>query len=147
MGNRPEPTHRIQALKETPEQRSRTMRAVKSRNTGPELAIRKIVFAMGYRYRLNRDDLPGKPDLVFPARKKIIFVHGCFWHGHNCPRGSRKPVANRDYWRTKIGRNRERDEKSRADLTALGWSQLDIWECEIKDTQSIERRLREFLGV
>jgi DNA mismatch endonuclease (patch repair protein) len=133
-------------LKETPEQRSRIMRAVKSRDTAPELIVRKMAFAMGYRYRLNRADLPGKPDIVFPGRGKIIFVHGCFWHGHDCKRGARTPSNNRDYWLRKLARNRERDQKAKAALTALGWSQLAIWECETKDARGIRRRLKKFLG-
>src|SRR5205814_5907334 len=95
--------------KETPEQRSRIMRAVKGRDTAPEMTVRRIVHGMGYRYRLHRKDLPGKPDLVFPRDHKVIFVHGCFWHGHDCQRGARAPKMNADYWSTKIARNRNRD--------------------------------------
>ena len=85
------------------------MRAVKSHDTKPELLVRRAIHCMGYRYRLHRKDLPGKPDVVFPSRKKIIFVHGCFWHGHDCARGARMPKSNRSYWVSKISRNRERD--------------------------------------
>lgn len=92
------------------------MRAVKGRDTGPELAVRRMLHARGYRYRLHRKDLPGKPDMTFPSRRKVVFVHGCFWHGHSCPRGARMPKTNADYWRAKIGRNRERDEAQRAAL-------------------------------
>ena len=95
----------------TPLERSSVMRAVKSSNTTPEIAVRRAAHALGLRFRLNRSDLPGKPDLVFPARKTAVFVHGCFWHGHDCPRGARMPASNRDYWLIKIGRNVARDRK------------------------------------
>ena len=132
-------------MNETREHRSRVMRAVKSRDTGPEMLTRRTVHGMGYRYRLHRKDLPGKPDLVFPSRRKAIFVHGCFWHGHDCPRGSRKPKANRAYWETKIRRNRERDLQSEAALKQDGWRVLTVWECQMKDEESFRRRLRKFL--
>src|SRR4249920_1604267 len=106
---------------ESPEVRRRTMQAVKSKDTAPELLVRSLAHRMGYRFRLHRKDLPGKPDLVFPGRRKAIFVHGCFWHGHDCARGARVPKNNRDYWVTKVGRNVARDERSREALTALGW--------------------------
>ncbi len=107
-------------MKETPEERSRIMRAVKGTNTGPEMIVRRLAHGMGYRFRLHRQDLPGKPDLVFPRLKKIIFVHGCFWHGHDCARGARVPLRNRAYWLRKIAKNRTRDEASRRALSALG---------------------------
>src|SRR6185437_3811014 len=93
------------------ELRSRTMRAVKSRNTSPELAVRRVVHRMGYRFRLHRENLPGKPDLVFPKFQKVIFVHGCFWHGHSCTRGARVPKENHEYWQKKISGNRIRDKE------------------------------------
>ena len=130
---------------ETPELRSRIMRAVKSRDTKPEMLTRRTVHGMGYRYRLHRKDLPGKPDLAFPSRRKAIFVHGCFWHGHDCPHGSRKPKSNRDYWETKISRNRERDARSEAALKQDGWRVLTIWECEMKDETALKSQLRLFL--
>lgn len=130
---------------ETREHRSRVMRAVKSRDTGPEMLTRRAVHAMGYRYRLHRKDLPGKPDLVFPSRRKAIFVHGCFWHGHDCPRGSRKPKSNRAYWETKIRRNRERDTQSEAALKRDGWRVLTVWECQMKNEEAFRMRLRKFL--
>src|SRR4051812_36756779 len=111
-------------MNETPEERSRIMRAVKGRDTAPELIVRRMAHAMGYRFRLHRKDLPGKPDLVFPRFHKVLFVHGCFWHGHVCDRGSRVPVQNRDYWTAKIARNKERDAKAHAALKALGWTSL-----------------------
>jgi DNA mismatch endonuclease (patch repair protein) len=106
-----------------------------------------MVFGMGYRFRLHRRDLPGSPDLVFPSRKKVIFVHGCFWHGHDCRRGDRSPKENADYWRVKIIRNRERDVNAQNALHALGWSVLIIWECELKDYAAMTRRLFDFLGA
>lgn len=132
-------------MAETPELRSRIMRAVKSRDTKPEMLARRAVHGMGYRYRLHRKNLPGKPDLVFASRRKVIFVHGCFWHGHNCPRGLRKPKSNRDYWETKISRNRKRDAQSEEALKQAGWRILTIWECQMKDEDALRNRLRHFL--
>nr|VFK06509.1 MAG: T/G mismatch-specific endonuclease [Candidatus Kentron sp. LPFa]VFK22934.1 MAG: T/G mismatch-specific endonuclease [Candidatus Kentron sp. LPFa] len=133
-------------MSETPEQRSRTMRAVKSKDTAPEMIVRKICHARGYRYRLHRDDMPGKPDLVFPSRKKIIFVHGCFWHGHTCKRGNRTPEKNREYWTKKITSNMERDKKHMDELESLGWSILVIWECETRKRDILEDSISKFLG-
>ncbi len=130
----------------TPEERARVMAAVKGKNTKPEMIVRRLAHALGYRFRLHRKDLPGKPDLVFPGRRKAIFVHGCFWHGHDCARGSRQPRQNADYWRNKIERNVARDASSLAALTALGWQVLVIWECEMKDRDALADRLRAFLG-
>lgn len=122
------------------DKRSRIMALVRGKNTKPEMIVRRLVFASGYRYRLHDEMLPGKPDLVFPGRHKVIFVHGCFWHGHNCPRGSRLPKTNTDYWRLKIERNRERDAANIIKLKADGWGVLVIWECELrKDEQTISR--------
>jgi DNA mismatch endonuclease (patch repair protein) len=132
-------------MNETPEQRSRIMRAVKGQDTAPEMAVRRIAFQLGYRYRLNRSDLPGKPDLVFPRLRKAIFVHGCFWHGHDCARGARVPVNNRAYWLAKIGRNRDRDQKTAAALRKLGWRRLTVWECELKSRARLFGRIRRFL--
>lgn len=130
---------------ESPEDRSRIMRAVKGRDTSPELVVRKVVHGMGYRYRLHRRDLPGKPDLTFASRRKVIFVHGCFWHGHDCARGARVPKSNRDYWVSKIARNRERDARSRKKLMQLGWSSFAVWECELRDNMRLRRKLTAFL--
>lgn len=128
----------------TPEKRSAIMRAVKGKDTSPELAIRRLVHSLGYRYRLHRANLPGKPDLVFPGRKKIIFVHGCFWHWHGCKR-SRMPEANRNYWKQKIGRNVKRDRKTRRDLKSLGWKSMVIWECQSKAIDAVSRKIKRFL--
>lgn len=118
------------------------MRRVKGKDTAPELRVRRVLTRMGVRYRLHRADLPGKPDIVMAGRKLAIFVHGCFWHGHGCARGSRVPKANRDYWLAKVGRNVSRDETHRAALQALGWRVLTLWECELKDEAALEAQLR-----
>ncbi|SRR6266576_1077968 len=131
---------------ESPEVRRRTMQAVKSKNTSPELLVRSLTHRMGYRFRLHRKDLPGKPDLVFPGRRKAIFVHGCFWHGHDCARGARVPKSNRDYWTKKIARNKERDLAACDRLTALGWKIKVLWECGLKDEKPLRRELRHFLN-
>jgi DNA mismatch endonuclease (patch repair protein) len=133
-------------MKENPETRSRIMRAVKGENTAPELIVRHLAFALGYRYRLHRKDLPGKPDLAFSRMGKVIFVHGCFWHGHNCARGARVPVHNRDYWTNKISRNVARDRIARALLRSLGWKSLVVWECELKSLERLKEKLIRFLG-
>ncbi|MGD0961444.1 MAG: very short patch repair endonuclease [Methylomonas sp.] len=127
--------------------RSSTMRAVKSCDTKPEMLVRRMVYALGKRYRLHRSDLPGKPDLTFSSLKKIVFVHGCFWHGHDCKRGARPPKANADYWTNKIKRNRERDEQTQNALHAMGWEVLVVWECQIKDREALNERLKQFLAV
>lgn len=133
-------------MNETPEQRSRTMRAVKGKDTGLEMRVRRLVHSIGYRYRLHRKDLPGKPDLVFPARRKVIFVNGCFWHQHDCPRGSRTPKANRDYWSRKLERNKNRDRANLARLRDDGWDALVVWECEAKDPDLVAAKIRTFLS-
>jgi DNA mismatch endonuclease (patch repair protein) len=133
-------------MKETAEQRSRIMRAVRGADTTPELAVRRLAHSMGFRFRLHWKDLPGKPDLTFPRLRKVIFVHGCFWHGHDCARGARVPVRNRDYWTQKVARNMERDRSAQSALQRLGWKSLVVWECEIKDQNRLQRTLRRFLG-
>jgi DNA mismatch endonuclease (patch repair protein) len=125
----------------SPEKRSSVMRRVKSTGTSPELKVRGVLTRMGLRYRLHRKDLPGKPDIVMAGRRLAIFVHGCFWHGHDCARGARVPKANRDYWLGKVGRNRERDGEHRAALEAEGWRVLTLWECELKDEAALEQTL------
>ena len=127
------------------EKRSWVMSRVRGKDTTPERKVRSLLFAMGYRFRLHRKDLPRIPDIVFPGRKYVIFVHGCFWHGHDCARGARVPKDNRDYWVAKIARNVERDRKNQAALSALGWRVLILWECGIRDDASLERLLRDFL--
>lgn len=131
---------------ESPAQRSAIMRAVKGRDTSPEIAVRAMLRRFAPGYRLHRKDVPGNPDIAFVGRKRAIFVHGCFWHGHECPRGTRMPKANADYWRTKIAKNVARDAAHQTALFAQGWRALTIWECELKDAAATEKKLREFLG-
>lgn len=128
-----------------PEKRSAVMARVKARDTTPERIVRKALWGLGARYRLHRRDLPGSPDIVLPGRKLVVFVHGCFWHGHDCARGARVPKANRDYWLAKVARNRARDGVSREKLEALGWRVLTVWECELKDAEALEARLKAAL--
>ena len=130
----------------SPEKRSSVMRRVKGKDTAPELQVRRLIWSLGGRYRLHRKDLPGKPDIVLPGRRLAIFVHGCFWHGHDCARGARVPKANRDYWLEKVGRNRSRDIASRAALEAGGWRVEAVWECELKDKPGLETRVKGWLG-
>ena len=108
------------------------MALIRKRDTKPELVVRRMVHRMGYRFRLHRRDLPGTPDLVFPARRKVILVHGCFWHRHDCPLGSKAPRARPEYWIPKLERNRQRDVVTLESLAALGWTALVIWECEVR---------------
>jgi DNA mismatch endonuclease (patch repair protein) len=129
----------------SPQKRSAVMRRVKGKDTSPELAVRKALTALGVRYRLHRKDLPGKPDIVLPGRRLALLVHGCFWHGHDCARGSRVPKQNRDYWVGKVTRNRARDAISREALTALGWRVETIWECDLKDAAALTARLEGLL--
>ena len=128
----------------TKEKRSEIMRSVKSKNTTPEMTVRKLVFSMGYRYRLHRRDLPGSPDMVFPGRKKVIFVHGCFWHGHSCKKGM-PPKSRLDYWLPKITENRERDRKALIALRRNKWKVLVVWQCQIGNFGKLKRRLRNWL--
>jgi DNA mismatch endonuclease (patch repair protein) len=125
--------------------RSKIMRAVKAKDTEPELIVRRLLHRRGYRYRLHRRNLPGSPDLTFPAKRKVVFVHGCFWHGHDCKRGAREPKSNVAYWRAKIARNRERDREHQCALKRGGWAALTVWECELKDEDALLRRLQQFL--
>jgi len=127
------------------EKRSAVMRRVKGKDTTPELKVRRALTRLGARYRLHRKDLPGSPDIVLPGRRLALFVHGCFWHGHDCARGARVPKQNRDYWTAKVGRNVARDAKSRAELEAQGWRVETIWECELKNEADLEDRLANLL--
>jgi len=128
-----------------PSERSRIMRRVKSENTRPELIVRRLVYRLGYRYRIHDASLPGKPDLVFKGRKKVIFVNGCFWHWHEGCRGARMPEANHAYWVSKIGRTVQRDKKNREELKAMGWETLDIWECQLNRLDELEKIIIGFL--
>jgi DNA mismatch endonuclease (patch repair protein) len=128
-----------------PAKRSAVMARIKSRDTKPELLLRRLLTELGARYRLHRKDLPGSPDVAMPGRRLAIFVHGCFWHGHDCPRGSRVPKANRDYWLAKVARNVARDARNVADLTAAGWRVETVWECQMKDQGALRERLAGLL--
>lgn len=127
------------------EKRSALMSRVRTKGTEPELVVRSALHRLGYRYRLHRKDLPGKPDLVFPSRHKAIFVHGCFWHGHDCPRG-KLPQTNTEFWKTKIDKNKARDERVVETLQSLGWEVFVVWECEIRSDEKFVRNLTRFLN-
>ena len=132
---------------DVPESRRKTMRAVKGKDTKPEMIVRWLVHGMGYRYRLHRKDLPGKPDLAFGPRKKAVFVHGCFWHQHaeaGCRR-ARMPFTRSQYWRAKLERNKDRDVCNITSLKQLGWDVLVVWECSLRDTNRTAAILRAFL--
>jgi DNA mismatch endonuclease (patch repair protein) len=132
----------------TPERRSANMASIRSRDTAPEMAVRKLAHALGYRFRLHRKDLPGKPDLVFPGRKAIIFVHGCFWHQHPDPqcKDGRRPKSRPGYWGPKLDGNLTRDARRQAELEAAGWKVLVVWECRTRDTDALAAALIDFLG-
>jgi DNA mismatch endonuclease (patch repair protein) len=128
-------------------ERSRIMAAVKSRDTMPEMVVRRMVYGLGYRFRLHVRGLPGTPDIVLPRHGKIINVHGCFWHLHSCPHGRRAPVNHSRYWRTKREGNAVRDCRNLEALKSFGWKVLTIWECETKDRQLLARRVARFLAM
>jgi DNA mismatch endonuclease (patch repair protein) len=130
----------------TAERRSANMSRIRSKDTAPELLLRQLLHRCGYRFRLHRKGLPGKPDLAFPARRKVIFVHGCFWHQHPGCREGRVPGSRQDYWEPKLKRNLERDAAARAALKEQGWQALVLWECELKDAAGTVARARKFLG-
>lgn len=131
----------------SPEKRSWTMAQVKGRNTGPEKAVRSLLHRMGYRFRLQRADLPGKPDIVLPKHRTVIFVHGCFWHRHTgCKRAS-MPAANSDYWKRKFERNVTRDAQNRIALESGGWRVLVVWECELRDLTALQVRLSDYFNT
>ena len=127
------------------EQRSACMRSVGRKDTAPEMKVRRLVHSMGYRYALHVKTLPGKPDLVLVSRRRIIFVHGCFWHKHRCRHGRISPMINSDYWSGKRERNAERDREHIKSLRKDGWEVLVIWECWTRDAESLRRRLEAFL--
>lgn len=124
------------------------MALIRSKDTKPEVFVRQVAHRLGYRFRLHRKDLPGRPDMVFPSRRAVVLIHGCFWHGHDCPKGQRHPKTNVDYWRRKIAGNIERDRASLDALLTGGWRVMVVWECEIslKRRAELEDRLRDFLG-
>jgi DNA mismatch endonuclease (patch repair protein) len=125
--------------------RSENMRAIRSKDMRPELAVRSLVHRLGYRCRLHRKDLPGKPDLVFASRRKVIFVHGCFWHSHRGCKAAHVPKSNLEYWGPKLERNRVRDKKALKAIKAIGWDAFVIWECETKDEVALADSIQTFL--
>lgn len=129
----------------TPDQRRRIMQSVKTENTGPEWKVRRLLSRLRYRYRLHRKSLPGRPDIVFPSRKIAIFVNGCFWHSHGCRKG-RPPKSRLEYWGPKLKANRRRDTAKTAELEALGWRTLTVWQCEVDDVETLTVRLTKFIG-
>ncbi len=129
-----------------PERRSENMRRIKSKGMRPELAVRRIVHSMGYRYRLHLPNLPGKPDLVFSRLKKTIEVRGCFWHQHGKCVDSHIPKTRVEYWRAKLQRNRQRDKQNTKELESLGWQVLVVWECEVADLIRLKKSLLRFLS-
>lgn len=122
------------------------MSLIRSKDTRPELAVRRMVFAAGYRYRLHGIKLPGRPDLVFPGRRKVIFVHGCFWHRHEGCRLARLPKSRLEFWGEKLEGNKRRDMRNQEALVEIGWSVLVVWECEVADEKALIERIRAFLG-
>lgn len=121
------------------------MSRIRGSNTKPELVVRSLLHRMGYRFRLHRKDLPGTPDVVMPGRGTVVFVHGCFWHGHTCKR-TKMPKSRVDYWRKKIEDNRRRDVHKRRKLRALGWNVVVVWECELKRPGRLAEKLRRSIG-
>ena len=133
----------------TPARRSENMRRILSKGTKPERIVRGSLHALGYRFRLHRNDLPGKPDLVLPRHRKIVMVHGCFWHGHanpGCVDGRRQPKSNLDYWLPKLARNKARDTATLAALAELGWETMVVWDCETRDRDGLAVRLQAFMA-
>jgi DNA mismatch endonuclease (patch repair protein) len=127
--------------------RSEQMRRIRGKNTKPELIVRRLIFSMGYRYRLHQKNMPGQPDIIFPSRKAVIFVHGCFWHQHpdsDC-KISHLPKSNAEYWQQKLARNQARDAEHESALLALGWHVLVIWECQLKDSEALKHKIVAFL--
>lgn len=131
----------------SPAARSERMGRVRGQNTGPEMLVRRLTHAMGYRYRIHRKDLPGRPDLVFPRRRKVIFVHGCFWHRHDdsCCKLARLPKSRLEFWVPKLEANAARDKRNEVNLRTMGWNILIIWECEIRDHASLRSKIESFL--
>ena len=127
-------------------ERSEIMARVKGKDTKPEMEIRRLVFGLGYRFRLHGSSLPGKPDLVFKKKRKVIFIHGCFWHCHSCRAGKNKPKSNTEYWGPKLKRNKLRDHENQKELKKMGWELLVVWECAIRDKNKVKTRVLKFLS-
>lgn len=132
---------------DVPEIVRRRMARIRKTDTEPELMVRRLARRLGFGYRLHRRDLPGTPDLTFVGRRKVILVHGCFWHHHDCPLGNKRPRSRLEYWTPKLARNVARDAVTQDALKALGWDVLIVWECETRDEQLLTRRLKTFLGA
>lgn len=130
-----------------PAARSKVMARVRSKHTRPELMVRRLTHAMGYRYRLHGNDLPGRPDLVFRSAKKVIFVNGCFWHRHNACALARLPKSRVEFWLPKLEKNRVRDIRNRRALARRGWKVLTVWECQLKDIDRLRTRIERFLDA
>lgn len=128
-----------------PQARSALMSKVRGKDTGPEMIVRRLIYRLGYRYRLHVRELPGQPDLVFPSRQKAIFIHGCWWHQHRCKRGNRRPATRREYWLPKLEANKRRDAETRSKLRRMGWRTLVIWECQTKDSDMVRSLAQKFL--
>lgn len=137
-------SNRIDTL--SPAERSVRMGRVKGKDTKPELIVRRLVHSLGYRYRLHRRDLPGCPDLCFPSLRKLVFVHGCFWHRHDCKLGNRLPKSRVDFWKPKLEANQQRDRQHQTALRRLGWQNLVVWECELAHKEQLKNKLVAFLG-
>ena len=137
-----------EVIHEVSEQRSRNMSAIKSKNTKPEIKVRKVLHSMGYRFRLHSKNLPGSPDIVLPKYKTVIFVHGCFWHRHHDPACAlaRMPKTRLEFWEPKLEANRLRDIRNKEALETAGWRVLTVWECEVKEPLRIADRIRAVLG-
>lgn len=129
-----------------PGKRSEMMSGVRGANTGPEMVVRKLIWSLGYRYRLHLRNLPGRPDMVFPKLRKVIFVHGCFWHRHECPAGYQIPKTRTEFWTRKLARNAERDRENQNALRSTGWGVLVIWSCQLRERDQLVSMIREFLG-
>ncbi|MFT0172789.1 very short patch repair endonuclease [Paraburkholderia mimosarum] len=134
------------SISSTPATRSTIMRAIRGKDTKPELAVRSMLHAQGYRYRVHCSELPGTPDIVLPGRKKVIFVHGCFWHRHDCQFGKKQVKTNVEYWGPKLARNVERDAINNKALAGMGWVVLTVWECQLDDMPAVAAALADFLG-
>jgi DNA mismatch endonuclease, patch repair protein len=130
----------------TREQRSRNMAAIRGKNTKPEMRVRSLLHSLGYRFRIHTKDLPGKPDLVLPKYRSAIFVHGCFWHCHDCRYGRVIPATRPEFWAAKRGDTLKRDKRKRDELESAGWKVLNVWECETKDEKCLAQKLQRFLA-
>lgn len=130
----------------TPSQRSRIMSRVRQRDTTPEVKVRRLLHRLGYRFRLHRKDLPGKPDIVLPKHKAVVFVHGCFWHGHTGCRRAARPTSNAAFWNSKLDKNLARDARVEAELSNLGWRVLTIWQCQVRDVAKLQHSIECFLN-